>query len=135
MAEQSCKIRDGRDLNLLRVYSEILSRSSFPVNMDDICRRLSHHPADRFWVSNKRATEMFFRLERGDRLEGMLPMRREMYLEIHRRVCRLRSLFPRWNTTALIDEVIRSQAPSFFLEPESVKIILHRAKKRRRARS
>ena len=101
------------------------------------CKRKSHviyaatvaMPSKRFWVSEERAALVVSSLMRGDKLEKMGRMKKEMYLEIYRRVLEARKDSPGESIYNLTFDVVNSPAPKFYLTPGSAKVIINYIKR------
>ena len=120
---------EDRDRDIMRVYRDIVC-SCAHIRLGDIMTRLVNSPSRRFWVSEERAYIVMLFIMRGDSLEPMSPTKREMFREIHRRVCRMRALHPDRTINECTRLVIMQPAPKFYLTPGSAKVIIHRIKKR-----
>lgn len=59
----------------------------------------------------------------------MRPNKREMFLEIHRRISSLRAHNPTTPLLHLLADVIYQPAPKFYLTPRTVGEIIYRIKK------
>ena len=109
-----------RNEALLAAYRRLASRSGF-IRLKDIGRQIADSPSPRFWVSEERAAFVVSAIMRGKPiLRSMRPSKREMFIEIHRRVVELKKKCPDWPLNRLVAEVIDSPAPKFYMEPSSV---------------
>lgn len=95
----------------------------------DIYAATADMPSKRFWVSEERATLVVSSLIKGDRLEKMGKMKKEMYMEIYRRVLEARQRLPRESLYSLTFDVVNSPAPKFYLTPGSTKVIINHIKR------
>lgn len=118
---------DERNRDLLRAFREVRSQMR-NVSLPEVYKRVVLMPSSRFWVSEERASIVISNIVRGDRLENMRPTKREMYMEIYRRVCELRKERPRASNYDLVFDVVNSPAPKFYLTPGSAKVILHKVR-------
>lgn len=118
-----------RDKDLLRAYREVLTRHRH-IYLPRVFEEVVSSPSKRFWVSEERAKIVLGEIARGRSLERMNRTRRDMYMEIYRRVCLLQKEQPDLSLNRLIETVIESPAPCFYLTPQSAKVILHRIKKK-----
>ena len=118
-----------RDKDLLRAYREVLTRHRH-IYLSRVVEEVVSSPSKRFWVSEERAKIVLGEIARGRSLERMNRTRRDMYMEIYRRVCLLQKEQPDLSLNRLIETVIESPAPCFYLTPQSAKVILHRIKKK-----
>lgn len=117
-----------RTRDLLRAYFLYLD-SCKHVSMPDVFSRVVEMPAARFWVSASRAAVVVASIMRGDKLHYMRPNKREMFLEIHRRVVALRRKYPALSMPRLIEAVIAQPAPKFYLAPGSARVLILKARK------
>lgn len=120
---------DERIRNLMRVYDHHLSECSH-IRMPDIYQAVADSPAERFWVSEVRASVVVSAMLRGAKHLRMRPLKREMFEEICRRVVNLQKLHPDWPMTALCAEVVAQPAPKFYISGGSVKIMICKARKK-----
>lgn len=72
-------------------------------------------PCSRFWVSERRAANVMARLELGEELPMKFPEKRRMYLELYRRMRKLRSENPGLTIMHAMEEIVNSPAPSFYM--------------------
>ena len=119
---------DERIAALMEEYDRYIASCPF-IRMSDVFSHIVNQPCPRFWVSNVRAAVVIARMFRGERLLNMRPSKREMFLEIFRRVCLLREVRPAVSLSRLVAEVVAQPAPKFFLTPGSAKIMVYKAKK------
>lgn len=125
---------EQRDKELHDNFMEIL-RSSRDVPLRDMFGMAARRPASRFWVSEERASEMVSIILSGrdpEMIDRMFPKRRQMFLEISRRVKEILDQRP---GTTMIDatrEVIYAEAPEFYITDKSAKVIIYNIRKRGR---
>lgn len=117
-----------RDDNLMQCYHELLTSAKF-VRMPEIYRQVVDMPAQRFWVSEERAAIVISSMMRGDKLENMRPLKREMYNEIYRRAMALREEDPTLPISQLVAQVVEQPAPKFYLTPGSAKVLICKIRK------
>ncbi len=121
-----------RDQELQMAYDAAL-RNSHHLPGDDIYRCAADTPTSRFWVSERRASEVLAKMEKGESIGNMRPERQEMYKELFRRFSELRSQKPRPSIYEAAYRAVNSPAPGFYLTPSSVKVMIYNiAKKLRR---
>lgn len=96
--------------------------------MTDIFEQVSESPSSRFWVSEERAAIVMSRLFKGKSISHMRPNKKEMFLEIFRRVSDLRQSYPEKSLFELTSIVVNSPAPKFYLTPRSVGEFIYRIK-------
>lgn len=90
------------------------------VRLRDIGEKIVNSPSPRFWVSEERAAAVVSAMMRGKPvLQSMRPSKREMFIEIHRRVIELKKKNPSWSLGRLVFDVVNSPAPKFYMEPSS----------------
>lgn len=118
---------EQRNRNLLEVFQKVAA-----ANMDkplpEIYRLTVMQPAERFWVSEERASIVISSIMKGDKLTKMRPTKKKMYLEIYRRVKGMREMNPGESLYSLVFDVVNSPAPEFYITPGSAKVIIHKIK-------
>lgn len=123
---------EERDQDLWRTYLEV-RQSLEQLSEEDAVQRVVSSAAPRFYVSDERAARVVSWIDGGnDRVQRMLPLRREMFDEIYRRTKSLREKHPDWCLRDLVRHVVNRPAPQFYLTPGSGYMILRRIKRRRR---
>lgn len=120
---------DQRDKELIKAYRYQLE-SCQRIHLPEVLSRTVNSSSSRFWVSESRAAIIIGKMYRGESIDGMKPMKIEMFNEIFKRVKELRILEPKRPLNDLVCEVVNSTAPKFYLTPESAKIIICRIKKK-----
>lgn len=118
-----------RSADLLRAYFTYIDRCKH-VSMPDVFQHVVRMSASRFWVSAPRAAIVVSSIIRGDKLSYMRPNKREMFLEIHRRVILLQKAHPDWSLQKLVAEVASQPAPRFYISPASARVIILKARKK-----
>lgn len=117
-----------RDDNLMECYHELLRRAEF-VRMPEIYSQVVDMPAKRFWVSEERAAIVVSAMMRGERLDNMRPLKREMYNEIYRRAMEIREENPELPISRLVAQVVEQPAPKFYITPGSAKVLICKIRK------
>lgn len=115
---------------LMREYEQYISSCEF-IFLPEVCRHIVNRPCRRFWVSGIRAAIVIAGMLRtGDKyIRSMRPTKREMFQEIYRRVLIMRRNHPSMSLSKVVEKVIESPAPKFYLSPDSAKIMICKAKK------
>lgn len=113
----------------MRVYRKVLS-SVRVISLPDVWRCMASAPSSRFWVSEERASVIITLLDRGGSISNMRPLKREMYLEIYRRVQLLRSQSPGLSTYQCCIKVVNSPAPKFYMTPLSIRETIYKIKRK-----
>lgn len=127
-----CDYIAKRDAELFGIVRGLMIEAD-EICLGDLLSRAVLFPSSRFWVSEERATVILSRLFRGCRLsERMRPLKRMMFLEIYERAKRLREMFPDMSLPEVASRVVLSEAPQFYLDPNAVKVYLHKYRKQRR---
>ena len=119
----------ARNADLLRAYREQIERAKF-IYLPEILQKTVDTPSRRFWVSEERAAAVVLRIMKGDDLKGMRPMKREMFLEIYRRVSVRTKDNPGITLCEAVADVVCEEAPRFYLTPGSAKVILLKIRKK-----
>ena len=125
-----------RNNNLLRLYHQLISEVRY-ICSEEIYRKMSNSPSDRFWVSEERALIVVLQIMKGDTLLGMGKNKRDMFFEIYRRAMAMKERCPNLSLTKIVFRVVRQPAPKFYLTEGSIKVIISKIKskwyERRRA--
>lgn len=120
---------EERNRDLWRAFCQIID-SNRGAYLKDIYTKLVNSPSCRFWVSSDRATTVMSAIMRGESLDDMRPNKREMYMEIYRRVAEEMERHPEESLSNITFDVVNSPAPKFFLTPASAKLILRKIRKK-----
>lgn len=120
-----------RDRDLHRNFMEIL-RSAVGIPLSEMFGMAARRPASRFWVSEERAAIVIGAMMRGESLSRMNAKRRDMYMEIYRRVSAKMSSDPELCMTHAVAETLYEPAPEFYLTDESARSIIYRSRQKRR---
>ena len=104
-----------RKEHLLRGFRESVARQS-RISAERAFRYAAERPAPRFWVSEERAAEVVSKIfVNPGIMESMYKEKGEMYLEIYRRVRKLREVYPRASLSSLVFRVVNSEAPRSYI--------------------
>lgn len=127
--------REARDRELHARFLEVLREGEVD-KLSEMYGEAARRPCSRFWVSEMRAAVVLGTIRRNGEeaaLAGMEPKRREMYLELWRRVKDLMGLRPGLCLTHAVVEVVNGGAPEFYITEKSAKILIYKEGRRRRA--
>ncbi|MCD8281882.1 MAG: hypothetical protein LUC22_01365 [Prevotella sp.] len=127
-----CEYIRERDADLARAFDECM-KCNRQTSVAELMECAVNVPSARFWVSEHRAVRIIRQMKRGNRLSCFAKNKREMFVEIWRRVCALRATEPRYSLVHAVRVVIKQRAPRFYLTPESAAVILSRHRKRARS--
>lgn len=120
---------EDRDMALVAEFRRKI-RSAAILDLDSIFREIAYGPAPRFYVAEDRVLEMI----RVKRLTGdfplKFPLRRAMFAEIERRANLLVDSGEADNIIDAVYMTVYKPAPSFYLEPSTVKVTIYRTLKR-----
>lgn len=120
---------EQRNEDLMRAYREEIGKAGV-IRILDIFRAVVDQPSERFWVSEERAFIVISRMAKGDKLETMRPLKREMYVEIYSRYLALRAKHPDRSMRHLVSMAVSQRAPKFYMEPASARLIVYKQKKK-----
>ena len=120
---------EERMRDLMRAHDEYIS-SCRHIRMKEVYGTIVNMPSKRFWVSDVRATKVVCSMLKGDLLESMRPLKREMFREIFRRVVELRERRPELSVCDSCCIVVEQPAPKFYLTPGSAKVMVCKARKK-----
>lgn len=128
-----CDFTKERDADILRAYKEVISVRD-NIGLLEIERRLLQSPSKRFWVSVDRAYNVILNMINGKSISNMNSQKREMFQEIFRRFKIYSKEHPSLTKMDVIWHVCNQEAPSFYLTPKSMHVILHRVRKEEKKR-
>ena len=128
-----CDFTKERDADILRAYKEVISVRD-NIGLLEIERRLLQSPSKRFWVSVDRAYNVILNMLNGKSISNMNYQKREMFQEIFRRFKIYSKEHPSLTKMDVIWHVCNQEAPSFYLTPKSMHVILHRVRKEEKKR-
>ena len=128
-----CDFTKERDADILRAYKEVISVRD-NIGLLEIERRLLQSPSKRFWVSVDRAYNVILNMLNGKSINNMNSQKREMFQEIFRRYKIYSKEHPSLTKMDVIWHVCNQEAPSFYLTPKSMHVILHRVRKEEKKR-
>lgn len=120
---------EERARDLMRARDECMA-SMRRVRMPEVYARVVAMPSRRFWVTGMRASQVISRMGREGAADDMRPLKREMFMEIRRRVEELRKRMPGLTLAEYCERAVESPAPKFYLTPGSAKVIICKARKK-----
>lgn len=120
----------ARDKDLFRVYREIISNVR-RIDIYKVAEEVANHPAKCFYVSEARALNVIRKMMKGENLDKILPLRKEMYEEIYRRVKEMRAKHPNRPLRDIVETILCQPAPRFYLTKSSCLTILYRIFRRK----
>lgn len=129
MGRNNTDYTDERAEDLMRAYYDCLANKKV-IHIDEVYYEVAGMEARRFYVSVPRAVRIVRRMDNGDTLREMAENKRDMFAEIYKRVCVLRTKKPRTQLRRLVARVVYGRAPRFFLSARSVKAIILEKKSR-----
>ena len=111
----NCEFASERSELLLRNFRESIARQSV-ISAKRAFRDAANAPAPRFWVSESRAMRIISMMMKGeDPTKGMHSEKRDMYLEIFRRVVERKNLEPDTPLGDIVFEIVNREAPKSYL--------------------
>lgn len=117
-----------RNDDLMRAYTRQIADMRH-ISSADLYFKVVNTPSERFWVSPRRAAVVISSIIKGKSLDDMGAMKKEMFLEIYKRVLALKQEAPRAGIYELCKVIVEQSAPKFYLTPESAKVIVCRIRK------
>ncbi len=121
-----------RNRDLIRAYDKQIAlhfAERKPIILTEIFSLIADMPSTRFWVSEERAAIIVAGIMKGDTLEGMGKMKREMFMEIYKRTMDIRRANPKLSLYHAVAKACNQPAPKFYLTPNSVKVIIYKIKR------
>lgn len=131
MKHKGCTLEfaEQRNRELLRAFKKEIAESE-RIDTMKIAYKIVDTKCSRFWVSEERALSVIAKIFKGeDILKSMRGTKREMFLEIYRRVADLRKSHPKASLTSLIAKVINAPAPKFYMKPRCAMEIIYKIRK------
>lgn len=126
-----CEFSTQRSQLLIKNFREALARQS-KISAAIAFKDAAEAPVPRFWVSEARAARIVNALFQGvDLLENMHPNKKEMYLEIFRRVKEIKKKNPSMAIGDIVFEVVNNPAPKSYISPVSVARIVYSSRTRK----
>lgn len=112
---RKCEFISKRNEDLHRAYKEVVNSGEYN-NIIDCIRVSLTLPASKFWVSSENAARIISRIEKGDTLYNISPLRKEMFMELYKRFLEEKLKHPESKSIYKICEIIIEQpAPRFYI--------------------
>ncbi len=131
-ARRITEFESERNADLMQAYRKQIAKlydETDHIEMEEVFRRTANAPAKRFYVTPERAAIVMSQIQKGQSLDGMTAERKKMFLEIYRRVTELKMEKSYSSWRKICREVVGQPAPSFYLSPGSVKVIIYKIMK------
>ncbi|MDD4713174.1 MAG: hypothetical protein PHP34_07585 [Bacteroidales bacterium] len=119
-----------RDKDLLRAYREVLEKTGYPFSLTEVMEKTVKKPAKRFYASFRYVYECIKALKDGRPIRYQQKEKERMIYEIWERVQVEEKCNPDIKLNELVENILDSPAPEFFLKPSSAEVILCKAKRR-----
>ena len=120
---------DQRNKELLNAFRQTCRKKQY-IDVEEISCEIVNSPCSRFWVSEERAMIVINAMFKGKNvLCSMRPTKREMFLEIYRRILSIKKTHPNKPLAELVVKVVNSPAPKFYMVPRSAMEIIYKIKK------
>lgn len=117
-----------RNDELMNAFRSAVAKSKF-IDITEISEIVVNTPCSRFWVSEERAKVVIAAMLKGKPiLKIMRHTKREMFIEIHKRVLELKKTKPAAPLLELVTEVVNSPAPKFYMRPRCAMEIIYKIK-------
>ena len=117
---------ESKEEELMNVYREILEREDYPIRIKNVMAKLASHRTKCFWVSTQRAFNVISKMKKGLQVEIRNPNKMAMFEEIFRRVEKYERMYPELGLHDIVGMVVCTEAPSFYMTPQSAAVIMHR---------
>lgn len=121
---RKCEFISERDKDLFRAY-KIAVHSGKHDNIIDCIKEAITLPASKFWISSENAARMMSRIDKGDNLENISPLRREMLFELYTRYQRyITDNRGSESISRICEVIIEEPAPRFYIGMQrAIKVI------------
>lgn len=120
--------REERNKDILRAFNECIVSAAATDNMSEVYCRMVVKPSKRFWVSEEQASKVISHMMKGNPIDHMSNNKKKMFHEIYGRIVLLREKNPDTPLYLLVEEVVSSEAPCFYMTPKSAKVIISQIK-------
>lgn len=121
-----CEFNEDRDKELLKVYRRELRNMQW-TRLSEVFQAVANSAASRFYVSEIRAQSVIRHRLRTGNFPVLAGKRLEMFEEIWRRYCEMRTLHPDLSDADIIYDVVNSPAPSFYLTTGTIRVKIYEA--------
>ena len=131
MKHKGCilEFTNQRNKELMKTFRKTLGEFSF-IDIKKVSEVVVNSPCSRFWVSEDRAYIVISVMMKGQyALDSMHQYKREMFLEIFKRVQAMREENPEMPMDDIIFDVVNSPAPKFYMKPRYAMNIIYSIKK------
>lgn len=116
----TCDFILQRNKELMQAYRHVCGKRDFVVRRE-VCEEVANSPCSRFWVSEERAAAVVSGLLKGRYiLDDMSRQKRDMFLEIFKRVTKMMEESPDIKLRDAVFDAVNSQAPRFYMTTRSV---------------
>lgn len=119
-------IKCDRDMDLYSVYRTIVEEGGCRNEIQAI-RKAIFTGARRFWVTEECLRKVIYRMNKGDSLNDMKGVKRDMYVELYSRY--LEKATEGRSVIDVCHEIILQPAPRFYLNVDTAVKIIRRIKK------
>jgi hypothetical protein len=120
-----------RDEDLLRAYRQALDKAKYPFSLGEILSTTVNTPAKRHYVGVRGVCRAIKKLRKGEIL-SISEERKKLINDILPRVEELEQQKPGTLLRDIVEEVLDSPAPEFYIKTSSAQIIIHHILKRLR---
>lgn len=118
-----------RNRELMMAFRKVLEEKRY-FNIKKDFEQVVNMPCSRFWVSEERATAVISAMLRGQPiLETMRQTKRDMFLEIYRRVLVKQKESPEMPLCDVVFCVVNSPAPKFYMKPKHASDTVYKIKR------
>lgn len=123
-----------RDQDLLEAYQKTIDKSEHPFSLTDVLKKTVKMPAKRFYSSSKYACICIKAMKEGRPVIYQQKEKERMIQEVWRRVKQEEKTHPDAKLDELVELVMDLPAPEFYLKISSAKVIICKAKQKKRLR-
>jgi hypothetical protein len=117
-----------RNSEIMSAFRKAIADTHF-IDREKAYAAVANSTYSRFWVSEERAYTVVRDILKGrPRLFTMLPSKREMFEEIYRRVCIVRTDNPELPLSEVVWGVVNSPAPKLYMTTSTIETIIYRTR-------
>lgn len=118
--------RASRDRCVWRLFRDMVKSLHGPISVRILAHKIASSPAPRLWISEERALRLMHDTLAGRPVRLKVPTRMAQYRELVSRVRRAMAADPGTALKELVFRAVNSPAPSFYLSPEYIRVMLYR---------
>ena len=118
-----CEKSEQRNDELLSLWRKYCQQATH-IRPRAICRKIAASTASRYYIGVDAAFKFISQIHRGTPFTRTGKLRRQMYRDLYAEVQRILSRRPNLPLRDAVIQAVYSEAPQFYLTPESIYVII-----------